>query len=52
VYFEKVDSLHSLIHLINGLIHRLYEVLNIAAVEWSDKGPANGKQDFACNLVL
>jgi hypothetical protein len=34
-----------------GIIHRRYEILDIASVEWSDKGPPQRGEDLARDLV-
>src|SRR5712691_4040582 len=48
---EQHDGLGGLLHLIDGVVHRGDEVLDVAAVERSDEGAPHRNQHLAGNVV-
>jgi len=50
-HFECHNCLGGLIHLVDGIVHRRDEILNVGAVEWRDEGTANSDQNLPGYLV-
>src|SRR5215471_10444 len=48
---EQHNGLCGLIHLVDGIIHRCDEILNVGTVEWRDECAANRDQHLACYIV-
>jgi hypothetical protein len=48
---EQHNRLRGLVHLVNGVVHRGYKVLNVRPVERRDEGAPNRYQHLAGNLV-
>ena len=51
VLFEQQNGLHHAVHGVDGVIHRLDEILDVVAVEGGDEAPTNGQQHFAGDAV-
>ncbi|MOA43201.1 hypothetical protein D3C78_1653320 [compost metagenome] len=49
--FEQADGLDGLVHHVDGVIHGLDEVLDVATIEWRDEAPPDRKQHLAGDLV-
>jgi len=50
-HFEQHDDLGGLVHLVDRIIHRRHQILDVGAIERRDEGPADGGQDLPRNLV-
>ena len=48
---EQRDRLGGLVHLVDGVVHRLDQVLDVAPVERRDEGPAHREQHLVRHLV-
>ena len=48
---EQVDDLGGLVHLIDGVVHRRDQVLDVGAIERRDEGAAHRDQDLAGDFV-
>ena len=48
---NKVDGLGGLVHLVDGVVHRLDQVLDVAAVERRDEAATDGQQHLAGDVV-
>ena len=50
-HLEQDDGFRGLLHLVDGVVHRRDQVLDVAAVERRDEGPAHRGQHFAGDAV-
>jgi hypothetical protein len=48
---EQADGLHRLVHHVDRIIHRLDQILDVAAVERCDEAAAHGQQHLAGDIV-
>src|SRR5690606_34419934 len=48
---EQVNRLDDLVHHVDGIVHRLDQVLDVAAVERSDEGATRGQEHFGSHDV-
>jgi hypothetical protein len=49
--FEQDNGLRGFVHLIDGIVHRCYEVLDIGPIERRDEATPDCYQNFAGDLV-
>ncbi|MNU62313.1 hypothetical protein D3C71_515390 [compost metagenome] len=49
--FEQPNGLHRLVHHVDRIIHRLDQILDVAAIERGDEAATNRKQYVAGNVV-
>jgi hypothetical protein len=50
-HLEQNDGLGGLLHLVDGVVHRGDQVLDVAAVERGDESPAHRGEDLAGDIV-
>jgi hypothetical protein len=48
---KEHDGPRRLFHLVNGIVHGRYKVLDIGSIKWRDECPPNCHQHFASHIV-